>query len=82
MSTKIKSPENLPKKPGVYIMRNADGEIIYIGKAKNLLNRVRSYFREKLDRPKTQILMSHFDSLEYIITKTKKNSGFIMPFLQ
>ena len=32
MSTKIKSPENLPKKPGVYIMRNADGEIIYIGK--------------------------------------------------
>ena len=50
MSTKIKSPENLPKKPGVYIMRNASGEIIYIGKAKNLLNRVRSYFREKLDK--------------------------------
>ena len=74
MSTKIKSPENLPKKPGVYIMRNADGEIIYIGKAKNLLNRVRSYFREKLDRPKTQILMSHFDSLEYIITNSEKEA--------
>ena len=46
MSTKITSPDNLPKKPGVYIMKNADGEIIYIGKAKNLLNRVRSYFRK------------------------------------
>ena len=74
MSSKIKSPENLPKKPGVYIMKNANDEIIYIGKAKNLLNRVRSYFREKLDRPKTQILMSHFDSLEYIITNSEKEA--------
>ena len=74
MSSKIKSPENLPKKPGVYIMRNAEGEIIYIGKAKNLLNRIRSYFREKLDRPKTQILMSHFDSLEYILTNSEKEA--------
>ena len=74
MTSKIKSPENLPKKPGVYIMRNAEGEIIYIGKAKNLLNRVRSYFREKLDRPKTQILMSHFDSLEYILTNSEKEA--------
>lgn len=74
MSTKISSPEDLPKKPGVYIMKNAEGEIIYIGKAKNLLNRVRSYFREKLDRPKTQILMSHFDSLEYILTNSEKEA--------
>ena len=74
MSTKIKSPENLPKKPGVYIMKNADDEIIYIGKAKNLKNRVSSYFREKLDRPKTQILMSHFDNLEYIITNSEKEA--------
>ena len=74
MSSKIKSPENLPKKPGVYIMKNAEGEIIYIGKAKNLKNRVMSYFREKLDRPKTQILMSHFDSLEYILTNSEKEA--------
>lgn len=74
MSTKISSPKDLPKKPGVYIMKNAEGEIIYIGKAKNLLNRVRSYFREKLDRPKTQILMSHFDSLEYILTNSEKEA--------
>lgn len=74
MSTKVKSPENLPKKPGVYIMKDANDEIIYIGKAKNLINRVRSYFREKLDRPKTQILMSHFDSLEYIVTNSEKEA--------
>lgn len=74
MSTKVTSPENLPKKPGVYIMRDANDEIIYIGKAKNLINRVRSYFREKLDRPKTQILMSHFDSLEYIVTNSEKEA--------
>lgn len=74
MSTKVKSPESLPKKPGVYIMRDANDEIIYIGKAKNLINRVRSYFREKLDRPKTQILMSHFDSLEYIVTNSEKEA--------
>lgn len=74
MSTKVKSPKNLPKKPGVYIMRDANDEIIYIGKAKNLINRVRSYFREKLDRPKTQILMSHFDSLEYIVTNSEKEA--------
>lgn len=74
MSTKVKSPENLPKKPGVYIMRDANDEIIYIGKAKNLINRVRSYFREKLDRPKTQILMSHFYSLEYIVTNSEKEA--------
>ena len=74
MSLKVKSPENLPKKPGVYIMKNADDEIIYIGKAKNLYNRVKSYFREKLDRPKTQILMSHFHSLEYILTNSEKEA--------
>jgi excinuclease ABC subunit C len=74
MSTKVKSPDNLPNKPGVYIMRDDTDTIIYIGKAKNLIKRVKSYFREKLDRPKTQILMSHFDSLEYIITNSEKEA--------
>ena len=74
MSTKVKSPDNLPNKPGVYIMRDETDTIIYIGKAKNLVKRVKSYFREKLDRPKTQILMSHFDSLEYIVTNYEKEA--------
>ena len=74
MSDKLRSPDNLPNKPGVYIMRDADDTIIYIGKAKSLIKRVKSYFREKLDRPKTQILMSHFDSLEYIVTNSEKEA--------
>ena len=74
LSTKVKSPDNLPNKPGVYIMRDSTDTIIYIGKAKNLVKRVKSYFREKLDRPKTQILMSHFDSLEYIVTNSEKEA--------
>ncbi|WP_407424272.1 excinuclease ABC subunit UvrC [Methanobrevibacter sp.] len=74
MSMKLKSPDGLPNKPGVYIMRDDAGTIIYVGKAKNLVKRVKSYFREKLDRPKTQILMSHFDSLEYIVTNSEKEA--------
>ena len=74
MSLKLKSPDNLPNKPGVYIMRDDKDTIIYVGKAKNLVKRVKSYFREKLDRPKTQILMSHFDSLEYIVTNSEKEA--------
>lgn len=74
MSTKVKSPENLPNKPGVYIMKDKDENIIYIGKAKNLIKRVQSYFRKNLDRPKTKILMDHFNSLEYIITNSEKEA--------
>ncbi len=55
-------------------MRDETDTIIYIGKAKNLIKRVKSYFREKLDRPKTQILMSHFHSLEYIVTNSEKEA--------
>ena len=55
-------------------MRDNNDTIIYVGKAKNLIKRVKSYFREKLDRPKTQILMSHFDSLEYIVTNSEKEA--------
>ena len=40
----------LPKKPGVYIMHDADDTILYVGKAKNLHSRVRSYFKENIGR--------------------------------
>lgn len=76
MSMKITNPGDLPQKPGVYIMHNSDDEIIYVGKAKKLKNRVQSYFRDedKLDRPKTQVLMKHFAYLEYILTDTEKEA--------
>jgi len=74
MSTKVKSPEDLPKKPGIYIMKDSDDNIIYIGKSKSIRNRVKSYFKDKHDTPKTKILMSHFNSLEYIITDSEKEA--------
>ena len=66
--------KQLPKKPGIYIMKDKNEEIIYIGKSKSLQNRVKSYFQENLDRPKTAVLMSHFNSLEYIITNSEKEA--------
>lgn len=76
MSMKITNPKELPQKPGVYIMHNSDDEIIYVGKAKKLKNRVQSYFRDedKLDQPKTQVMMKHFAYLEYILTDTEKEA--------
>lgn len=74
MSTKVKSADDLPKKPGIYIMKDSTDKIIYIGKSKSLKNRVKSYFKDKYDTPKTQILMSHFNSLEYIITDSEKEA--------
>lgn len=64
---------NLPDLPGCYIMRNQADEIIYIGKAKNLKNRVRSYFRGAHDT-KTEKLVSEIHHFEYIVTKTNKES--------
>lgn len=60
--------ENLPTNPGVYLMKNDQGEIIYVGKAINLRNRVRSYFRElKPEQAKTKALVRHIADLEYIL---------------
>jgi len=63
--------KTLPDKSGVYIMRNADGEIIYVGKAKNLKNRVRSYFKSHNHPPKVASMVSNVDSFEYIITDSE-----------
>lgn len=60
----------LPKKPGCYIMYSSDGEIIYVGKAKNLFNRVRSYFTGSHDA-KTTKLVSNIADFEYIITSSE-----------
>jgi excinuclease ABC subunit C len=59
----------LPDQPGCYLMKNRDGEVIYVGKAKSLKNRVRSYFTGSHDA-KTQRLVMEIADFEYIITKT------------
>ncbi len=58
----------VPTKPGVYLFRNDKDEIIYIGKAKNLRNRVRSYFQKnKYQTPKNQALIVRIADLEWIV---------------
>ncbi|MEF3308889.1 excinuclease ABC subunit UvrC [Paenibacillus sp. GYB004] len=57
----------LPDKPGCYLMKNAEGTIIYVGKAKVLKNRVRSYFSGSHDG-KTQRLVTEISDFEYIVT--------------
>lgn len=59
-----------PSSSGVYLWRNADAAVIYVGKAKNLKNRLTSYFSGKKDI-KTQLLVSNAHSIEYIITQNE-----------
>jgi len=64
--------KNLPEKPGVYIMRDKYNEIIYIGKAISLKNRVRQYFQNsKNQHPKVAAMVERITDLEYIITDSE-----------
>lgn len=64
--------KKLPKKPGVYIMHDAQDAIIYVGKAVNLHNRVRSYFRNNIGRgPQIDKMVSLISRFEYIITDSE-----------
>ena len=70
----LKAKSNrLPQTPGVYIMKNKKNEIIYIGKAKNLRSRVKSYYHSKHEG-KTALLVADIDHFEIIVTKTDKES--------
>ena len=60
-----------PTAPGVYLMKNAIDKIIYVGKAKALRSRVRSYFNGKTHSAKTKSLVSHIAKIEYILTSTE-----------
>jgi len=64
----------VPEQPGCYIYYNKDGEIIYVGKAKNLKRRVYSYFHKQHDSAKTKVLVSQIEKLEYIITDSEAES--------
>ena len=64
-----KKAMSLPLLPGVYIMKNADGEIIYIGKAKALKNRVSQYFGSQNRHPvKVRKMVENVDRFDYIVT--------------
>ncbi len=64
--------KKLPQKPGVYLMKDRQGQIIYVGKAVNLRNRVRQYFQSsKNQTPKTRTMVPHIAEFEYIVTDSE-----------
>ncbi|MDR2731940.1 MAG: excinuclease ABC subunit UvrC [Fibromonadaceae bacterium] len=65
--------QNVPARPGVYLMKNAQGEVIYIGKAKLLSRRVRSYFnnKEKFEHRAANLMVPHITDIEWIITENE-----------
>ncbi|HEX9284134.1 MAG TPA: excinuclease ABC subunit UvrC [Nitrospirales bacterium] len=67
--------EHLPDKPGVYLMKSKGGEILYIGKANVLADRVRSYFQKGADlTPKNRLLISHVTDIETMVTRSELES--------
>lgn len=60
----------LPDSPGCYLMKDASGEIIYVGKAVNLKNRVRSYFRDTAHTPKVAAMIAHIDDFDVLLCET------------
>lgn len=67
--------KKLPQKPGVYLMKNDSGEIIYVGKAINLRNRVRQYFQSSRNHTvKTKTMVPHIAEFEYIVTDSEKEA--------
>ena len=75
MEEEIKSPikyKDIPTHPGVYLMKNARGKIIYVGKAKNLQNRVKSYFvNVNSHNQKTLELVKNIRDIEFFICKSE-----------
>ena len=59
---------NIPLNPGIYMMKNIDGTIIYVGKAKSLRKRVRQYFNKSPKTMRIQKMVSQIENIEYIVT--------------
>jgi len=88
MSSSVDNPENddlaarlqaklrlLPAAPGVYLHKDKQGKVLYVGKAKRLASRVRSYFQETDDKdPKTRALVRHITDFDYIATDTETDA--------
>lgn len=64
----------LPDTPGVYIYYNTEGQVIYVGKAKNLKRRVSSYFNREHDVVRTRLLVRAIHSMEYIVVPTEQDA--------
>lgn len=75
MNKKIKEKlKTLTTKPGVYVMHDVEGTVIYVGKAKNLKNRVSQYFRSSPKPSKVQAMVDNIDDFEYFITASEMDA--------
>lgn len=79
MNKKIKLKlKNLPASPGVYFHKDKAGEIIYVGKAANLKNRVRQYFHQsRIHDPKTDVLVSEIADVDWAVVETEADALFL-----
>ncbi|NIM57515.1 MAG: excinuclease ABC subunit UvrC [Candidatus Aminicenantes bacterium] len=73
LKSKIK---NLPKKPGIYFFKDREGEVIYIGKAQSLKDRVKSYFLPTSDA-KIKKILSETEEIDFILTDSAKEAAFL-----
>ncbi len=77
MLDKLKRQANLlPEKPGIYFFKNEDDEIIYVGKARSIRDRVLSYFQPSPD-PKVQNILAEAASVDFILTDSEKEAAFL-----
>ena len=63
---------NLPARPGVYLMRDKGGKVVYVGKAKDVRARVRSYFNNSDERSQIQFLLRRVEDIETVVTSSDK----------
>lgn len=64
----------LPDSPGIYLWKDANGKVIYVGKAKSLKNRIKSYLSSSPKDPKTEQLVRHLADLDYILTPSEHDA--------
>jgi excinuclease ABC subunit C len=66
--------KNAPASPGIYLMKDKDGKVIYVGKASNLKNRIRNYFGRTDGRSMVSFLIAKVRDVEFIVTETEKEA--------
>ena len=74
MSVMTEKMVNLPSRPGVYLMRDKGGKVIYVGKAKDLRSRVRAYFNSSDERSQIQFLVRRVEDIETLVTSNDKEA--------